>query len=103
MADLSLRYIATLENQLVSKDDQLRRLDARLQDSFEMQRALALLIKEYEKHTGISSDLVWSALPEDELEQDKENGKADILKEEPEAIPSPQKDQEKPFSEWLRS
>lgn len=76
MENLSLRYISTLENQLIVKDDQLRRLDARLQDSFEMQRALALLVKQYEKRTGISSDLMWSELPEEELERKQEEERA---------------------------
>lgn len=79
--DLAERYLGTLEAQLQAKDQQLHALNERLQDAFDMQRALALLIKAYERRTGLLADAVWDDVPEDELGQSapkrKHEGKSD--------------------------
>ena len=66
---LTMRFIDTLERQLEAKDEQLRQMDARLQDAFDMQRALALIVRQFEQRTGISSDVLWDQVPEEELER----------------------------------
>jgi hypothetical protein len=65
--DLALRFIDVLERQLQAKDEQLRLMDARLQDAYDMQRALALIIRQFEQRTGLSSDVLWDQIPEEEL------------------------------------
>jgi len=66
---LTMRFMDTLERQLQAKDEQLRQMDARLQDAFDMQRALALIVRQFEQRTGISSDVLWDQVPEEELER----------------------------------
>ena len=65
--DMASRFIQLLERQMQAKDEQIRMLDARLQDAFDMQRALALIVREFEQRTGISSDVVWDQVPEEDL------------------------------------
>ena len=45
--DMASRFIQLLERQMQAKDEQIRMLDARLQDAFDMQRALALIVREF--------------------------------------------------------
>ncbi len=84
---LANRFIDLLERQLEAKDEQIRMMDARMQDAFEMQRALALIIRQYEQRTGISSDLLWDQVPEEELQrssQAKPAGAEQLPTQEPE-------------------
>jgi hypothetical protein len=66
---LTDRYLDTLEGQLRAKDQQLHALNERLGDAFDMQRALALLIKAYEKRTGLLAEAVWDDVSEDALDK----------------------------------
>lgn len=67
-SSLTLRFIDMMERQLLAKDEQIRSMDARLQDAFDMQRALALIVREFEKRTGISSDVLWDHIPDDAIQ-----------------------------------
>ena len=83
--DMASRFIQLLERQMQAKDEQIRMLDARLQDAFDMQRALALIVRESEQRTGISSDVVWDQVPEEDLTREhhpkQEAAKASIIKD----------------------
>ncbi len=68
--ELAMRFIGLLERQMQAKDEQIRMLDARLQDAFDMQRALALIVRQYERRTGISSEVLWDQVPEEEISRD---------------------------------
>jgi len=97
---LALRFIDTLERQLQAKDEQLRQMDARLQDAFDMQRALALIVRQFEQRTGISSDVLWDQVPEEELERQKPEDQDELAtpKADPESL---RHEQPRSFDEWL--
>lgn len=114
--DMASRFIQLLERQMQAKDEQIRMLDARLQDAFDMQRALALIVREFEQRTGISSDVVWDQVPEEDLTREhhpkQEAAKTSIVKDQdvPEspAVPNEPDAQEPPnqtvprtFEDWL--
>jgi hypothetical protein len=93
---ISVRYIRTMETQLRVKDHQLNDMNARLREAYEMQRALALMVKRYELSTGISSDKIWSSVPEEEvfggLSQDSRPFDDDAEEEEdPEPFSNPER------------
>jgi hypothetical protein len=89
--DIAIRYINTMEEQLRAKDEQLSALDARLSDAYELQRALALLVKRFEISTGISSDVIWSGVSDDDLKKpiDKEEKSATAKAESPSQSATP--------------
>lgn len=107
--DIAIRYINTMEEQLRAKDDQLSALDARLSDAYELQRALALLVKRFEISTGISSDVIWSSVSEEDLKKpiDKEGESAIAKTENPTQSTTPQRgsdnvpDKETPFGQTI--
>lgn len=88
---LAERYLNTLETQLQTKDQQLHAMNERLQDAFDMQRALALLIKAYERRTGLLADAVWDEVPEEAL--GKEPGESSGSGPSPGSGPSAAADQ----------
>jgi hypothetical protein len=90
---LAMRFIDTLERQLQAKDEQLRQMDARLQDAFDMQRALALIVRQFEQRTGISSDVLWDQVPEEELERQKPENQAEQAAEQADPTVPPQPEQ----------
>lgn len=96
--DIAIRYINTMEEQLRAKDEQLSALDARLSDAYELQRALALLVKRFEISTGISSDVIWSGVSDDDLKKpiDKEEESATAKAESP-GQPAPSKERGNPI------
>jgi hypothetical protein len=105
------RYLDTLEEQLRAKDAQLRAADERLQDAFELQRALALLVKAYERRTGLLADAVWDEVPDGDLAgegpsaEGREPARAAAAPPpEPEAAPSREAPHPAPgsFTDWLR-
>ena len=120
--DMASRFIQLLERQMQAKDEQIRMLDARLQDAFDMQRALALIVREFEQRTGISSDVVWDQVPEEDLTREhhpkQEAAKTSIVKDqdvpespavpnepdspnEPDAQEPPNQTVPRTFEDWL--